>query len=179
MVLWKGSRKSCHVLGQWLLFYIFLPHLRVLWENGQWPVPFCLVLQLLHFVLCHFIPLIHSGYLLPSPAKRLQDPLFAAAGFFAAAASPQRQSSCFSLTSQRCQVPGLWDSHAWAAPHPDQALASPLKCCPPSRKSCKYRGLWRTHVKRAQQKVRAERTGHVSLKLLWSLIAFPLFLPTL
>lgn len=55
---------------------------------------------------CHFIPLIHSGYLLPSPAKRLQDPLFAATRVLAAA-SPQRQSSCSSLTSQRCQVPGL------------------------------------------------------------------------
>lgn len=63
--------------------------------------------------ICAFCPepvSFHSSNLcrMPPP-KRLQDPPFAATGFLGAA-SPQGQSSCTSLTLQRCHVPELCDS---------------------------------------------------------------------
>lgn len=135
-LLWKGSRKSCHILDQW--FRTFL-QLRFFWE--KWEVNCALLFSTSVAAFCLEPVPFHSPNplwdisfcLLPRDCKILP---FAATGALAAAL-PQRQSLCLSLTLQRCQVPGLWESHTWSAPPPNQALASPTKCCSPTRRNCK------------------------------------------
>lgn len=175
MLVWKGSRKSCHVLGQWLLVIL---QLRLLWENGQRPVPFCLSPSVAAF--CSEPVSFHSpnplGMSPPIPYQEATRSSFCCHWVFGSSISPEAE---FMLLFDLAEVPG-----PKAAPHPDRALASPKKSCPPTRESCKNRGLWRTHVKTAQQKVKGwENRAGIPLTavspLLWSFTAPPLFLPTL
>lgn len=137
--------------------------------------------------ICAFCPepvSFHSSNLcrMPPP-KRLQDPPFAATGFLGAA-SPQGQSSCTSLTLQRCHVPELCVSLTWAAPHPDRAVASPKEVLSSHQKELQELRLLEDPCENspAESKGWENRAGvpQTALSpLLWSLTASPLFLPTL
>lgn len=118
--------------------------------------------------------------MLPAPTKWCLHPPFAATQFLAAA-STQRQSWCFSLALRRCQVPGLWDSCAWAAPRPYRALASPKRSHSSTGKSCKKRGrkapLWKQPSGK-QGEGKGQVMSVLQTSWLWNLTASPLFLPS-
>lgn len=141
MLPWKGSRKSCHILGQWLLiFFAVETPLR------KWVVTCAFLFTSSAGAFCPEPVSFHSpNPLWMSPPIPYQEPgrsSFFCHWVFGSSITPQ---------AELMLPPELWDNHTWAAPHPDWA-----QMCPPTRRSCKNRDLWRTHVKTAQQNVRAE-----------------------